>query len=231
MVRFCWIGMLLGLLLALPTMAAEKAKTVSNMTITHTTPLLHIEVQYPELGIRSVDEDIAEWARQMVETFKQDYAETERPEGAPDTPYALNVEYTVLRPSASALSLVWEVSDYTGGAHGNLYISTVNYAMPKGQVLELENVFGEPEQAVDIFSTVCRQQLAAVLGDMRVEDMLKEGTEPKAENFANMALTPTGVRIYFSPYEVAPWAAGPQQVDIALDLLRKAGPQLALWGK
>ncbi|MFR5645408.1 MAG: RsiV family protein [Bilophila wadsworthia] len=54
---------------------------------------------------------------------------------------------------------------------------------------------------------------------------------PEAENFSSFALTPEGIRIFFQPYQVAPWAAGSQVVDIPLDALADAGPRLSLWGK
>ena len=63
------------------------------------------------------------------------------------------------------------------------------------------------------------------------DDMLRSGTAPEAENFSSFALTPEGIRIFFQPYQVAPWAAGPQVVDIPLDALADAGPRLSLWGK
>lgn len=231
MVRFCWIGMLFCLMLAPLAMAAGKAETVRNMTISETTPSLQIEVRYPVLGIKAVDDDIQDWAKQLVTSFKDDFTEESRAvEGTP-TPYSLNVNYTVLRPSPAAVSVVWEIGSYTGGAHGSLYLSTANYTVPQGQVIEFAEVFGKPEVALETLSTICYRQLGEQLGDLRVDDMLREGTAPRLENFANIALLPTGVRIYFSPYEVAPWAAGLQQVDIPLEQLRTAEPRLSLWGR
>ena len=46
-----------------------------------------------------------------------------------------------------------------------------------------------------------------------------KGYTPEAENFSSFALTPEGIRIFFQPYQVAPWAAGSQVVDIPLDAL------------
>jgi hypothetical protein len=51
------------------------------------------------------------------------------------------------------------------------------------------------------------------------------------ENFASLTLIPSGIRINFQPYQVAPWAAGAQRVDIPLDELRPARPLLLLWGQ
>ena len=51
------------------------------------------------------------------------------------------------------------------------------------------------------------------------------------DNFANIALIPGGVRVYFQPYQVAPWSAGTQIVDIPLEKLKDARPLMDLWGR
>ena len=61
--------------------------------------------------------------------------------------------------------------------------------------------------------------------------MIQEGTTPDAENFSRFSLTPAGIRFYFPPYQVAPWAAGMQPVDIPLAELAPARPQLDLWAR
>ena len=69
------------------------------------------------------------------------------------------------------------------------------------------------------------------LGGGRVDSMIHDGTEPLADNFSALALVPGGVRVYFQPYQVAPWAAGTQRVFIPLEKLAPAGPLHLLWGE
>ena len=84
--------------------------------------------------------------------------------------------------------------------------------------------FLKPKVEVSYLTENCPVQKA-------IDDMLRSGTAPEAENFSSFALTPEGIRIFFQPYQVAPWAAGSQVVDIPLDALADAGPRLSLWGK
>ena len=63
----------------------------------------------------------------------------------------------------------------------------------------------------------------------RPAQMLKDGTEPLVENFSSLTLTPEGICINFQPYQVAPWAAGPQRVDMPLAELAAAGPEARIW--
>ena len=76
-----------------------------------------------------------------------------------------------------------------------------------------------------------RQELARRFGAGRPAQMLKDGTEPLVENFSSLTLTPEGICINFQPYQVAPWAAGVQKVNMPLEELLQARPLLALWGR
>jgi hypothetical protein len=63
---------------------------------------------------------------------------------------------------------------------------------------------------------------------MSDENWLADGTSPDRENFLAIVLEPTGFRVFFSPYQVAAYAAGPFEVVIPyaalVDDLNLAGP-------
>ena len=194
--------------LAIPTYA--NALNERDAVVSRQTGKLQIRVHYPITGNARVDADVADWAHQAVDTFQNTYGEE------PDlgVPYELETTYSTTRSTPSVLSIVWKTASYTGGAHGNLY-----------------DVFENLDTALDVMSRYCTKALTKSLGDMYNDDMLRSGTAPEAENFSSFALTPEGIRIFFQPYQVAPWAAGSQVVDIPLDALADAGPRLSLWGK
>lgn len=201
-----------------------------------------IDVRYPRLGQAAVDDDLARWAAHVVAAFRQGLAEPDdaaRPATGTSDPNAhhfvneLKVTYEVTRASARAeraVTVVFNVWTYTGGAHGNLDIITLSYDTASGTRLTLESLFADTEGALALLAAYCYDELAESLGDARVEDMLRGGTSPDADNYASLALTPEGLRVYFPPYQVAPWSAGPQQVDVPLGVLIDAGPKLELWG-
>ena len=213
------------LALALPAHAA--ALTERDAVISRQNDKIQIRVHYPETGNAKVDADVAEWARQLVDTFQTTYGEE------PDlsVPYELESTYSTTHASPSVLSIIWKTASYTGGAHGNLEISTTTYDMKTGSLIDLYDVFGNLDIALDQMGRYSAKVLARSLGDMYNEDMLRSGTAPEAENFSAFALIPAGIRIFFQPYQVAPWAAGPQTVDIPLDALPGSDPRLSLWGK
>lgn len=63
------------------------------------------------------------------------------------------------------------------------------------------------------------------------DEMLMAGTEPVEDNFRTFIVIPSGIRLHFQPYQVAPWAAGPQTVDVSLDELQAAQTQPGILGR
>lgn len=195
-----------------------------------TTPLsLKVAVHFPELGLPAIDAQVAHWATNMATNFQENVTK----EAAPDdnTKYELQGNYTVSRPSPAAVSITYEVWTYTGGAHGNRDIITLNFDTEHGEYLALENIFADTEQALELMSTYCYSVLSAELGTDSSGTMLKSGTSPDTENFSALTLLPAGVIVHFQPYQVAPWSSGPQKVSMSLEDLADAKPHLELWGR
>ena len=63
---------------------------------------------------------------------------------------------------------------------------------------------------------------------MLMEDMLKDGASPRADNYRACAITKKGLWITFDPYQVAAFAAGPQHVLVPYsalkDIMKPDGP-------
>lgn len=194
-----------------------------------------INISYPSVGSKEIDSDIRHWVTGIATTFEQSCSngsfgtgstlDGERP------PFELWGSYSVTAPSPAGLSITFEVWTYTGGAHGNLDVMTLNYSLLTGQRLGLVDLFEDPDLALNLMSTWAYKELSRRLGGMRQEQMLRTGLTPVPENFASLTLTPQGVRINFQPYQVAPWAAGAQKVDMPLEQLLPASPLLRLWGR
>ncbi|KAF5066757.1 hypothetical protein DSECCO2_260520 [anaerobic digester metagenome] len=190
-----------------------------------------INLSYPSLGIRAVDANIREWATGIANAFEETfnspglYPDENRP--VPE----LWCSYSLSHPSDKALSITFEVWTYTGGAQGNLDIMTLNYSLLTGQRLGLVDIFEDPDAALAIMSAWSRRELFQRLGGMRQEQYLRTGLNPVPENFASLTLTPSGIRINFQPYQVAPGMAGAQKVEIPIEELQPAHPLMLLWGK
>ena len=182
-----------------------------------------VSLAYPAFGIDTVDEDIRLWVESIAATFEREltagFGNSEDLEK-----YELSCSYEVSRPSADAVSVLFEIWTYTGGAHGNLDLITLNYSFITGQRLTLVDIFEDVDKALALMSATSRDVLMRRLGGGVGEQMILDGTEPDVNNFSSLSLDPDGVRIHFQPYQVAPWAAGAQSVSMPLEQLAPARP-------
>ena len=218
-----------------------------------------IHINYPSLGYRNIDADIRAWVETLAATF-QTHLDTEVLSSAseienqdnilepflqdddlnsevaakglsPNNDFELWGTYSISRPSDAAVSITYELWNYTKDNSANLDILTLNYNLLNGQRLNFVDIFEKPDLALQLMSAWSRNQLSGRLGEGSRLSMLKSGTEPILDNFSSLTLTPEGVCINFQPWQVAPWAAGIQKVDMPLNELIEAEPLLALWGK
>lgn len=195
-----------------------------------------IAIAYPVIGHAAVDADVRRWVASIADTFETEMASLfETSEALGETQdvsrYALQGSYTVLRPSQEAVSLVFEIWTYTGGAHGNLDIITLNYSLISGQRLNFVDIFEDVDKALSLLSGHARKALSRRLAGGRMDQWILDGTAQDVNNFSSIGLTRQGVRVYFQPYQVAAWAAGAQEVDIPLEELLPAKPFLTLWNR
>lgn len=204
-----------------------------------------IHIDYPSVGAPAVDADIRTWVTGIADAFtahldlsRQPLADAGAADGgdadagtAERPAFELWGSYSISRPSDAAVSITFEIWNYTGASHGNLDILTLNYSLLTGQRLAFMDLFEKPEIALELMSAWSRKELGPRLGASTRSRMLEAGTAPLVENFSSLTLTPQGVCINFQPFQVAPWAAGVQKVEMPLEALLPAAPLLALWGR
>lgn len=191
-----------------------------------------VSLYYPVLHQTAVDEAIRRWATDVADAYEKEVGKADGPDGEKPSSYGmwdLTGLFELTRPSEGVVSVTFSVYSYTGGAHGNLEITCLNYDLRTGRRLDLADLFKDPEKALQLMSAWSQKELARSLGEDTDEDMIRDGVAPDLRNFANLTLTPQGLRIEFQPYQVAPWAAGPQRVDMPLAELAAAGPEARIW--
>ena len=200
-----------------------------NATIVKSSDSLSIDVHYPVFGKEPIDQDIALWAHRVVETFTKGLGDEHA--NLRLTRNELQARYTVSYASPRSLTVTYEIWTYTGGIHGNNDIITLSYDAESGQQLLFEDLVAAVDTALKRLDAYCSKSLRSTLGEDLDEDMLTSGTAPELDNYSSFSLFPAGLRIHFQPYQVAPFVAGAQRVDVPLEILLEAGPRLELWGK
>lgn len=217
-----------------------------------------VHINYPSLGNPLIDADIRHWVEGLAQAFEnhldlqssvqfapgesleqeagpflQDndlYSDFSVSSGVQDKSFELWGDYSISRPSQSAVSITYELWNYTGQPQGNLDVLTLNYNLHNGQRLGLVDIFENPDRALELMSEWSRKTLETRLGNLR-RPMLELGTEPLVENFSSLTLVPDGICINFQPLQVAPLEAGIQKVVMPLEALLPASPLLSLWDR
>lgn len=136
----------------------------------------------------------------------------------------LYMDYEVTYNTSGLISVIYNVSYYFGGAaHPGYYSRTLNYLVDEGRILTLADLFQPGANYLDLLAQYS-------IDELRSRDVLawEDGALPTEENYRNWNLTPQGLLITFDEYQVAPHAAGPQEVIIPYatlqPILRENGP-------
>jgi len=133
--------------------------------------------------------------------------------------FFLSMAHDEYRFSNDIVSLVFTVSDYTGGAHPNSYYQTFTFDLAQERLLTLDDLFVDGVVALSVIFPIVQQDLTERLGDMADASWIEQGTGVVPENYRNFAITPDELIFFFPPYQVAAYAAGPFEVHIPLSAI------------
>ncbi len=139
-----------------------------------------------------------------------DEIEAWRVANMPDIRSTLDSTYSVSYNENSLVSIQFEYYSYVAGAaHPISYTKTLTYDMLSRQEIQLQDLFIADSDWLTTLSTYSSN-------DLNTREVLQfaEGAQPLMENFSRWVITPEGLKFFFDTYQVAPYAAGPQQVLI-----------------
>ena len=190
-----------------------------------------IDAEYPEIQGDSRFDGFNREARSLVTkdvgAFKA--AETSD-EFTDDTTPAetlnstLDVRYEVRYATDNLISIEFTESSYSrGAAHGNSLTTVLNYDVKNNRKLALSDLFSA-KNYLSAIANYCmkdlRDRAKSDSDSMIDEDMMKSGASAHADNYRAVAITKKGLWVTFDPYQVAPYAAGPQYVLVPYSALK-----------
>ncbi len=161
-------------------------------------------------GVAGFNAALDESVRLDVETFLLNVADLYAPN--PDNNGSFQtIGYIVSTANPRLISLFVDVSGYIeGAAHPYGYAYAFNYDLGENRQLDLADVFAQGADYLPLLAEISVAQLAPELGDA----FFSIGAEPRAENYQNWNLGRDRLILRFNAYEVGPYAAGPQLVQI-----------------
>ena len=191
---------------------------------------------YPELtgvnspGAQGFNALVKNSVVKMNDAFRKDVAEMTA-EDVKNLPGGVglsnDVSYDVLLVTNDLISI--SIMDYTfmGGAHGGTSSNPINYDLKNNRELKLADIFEPGSNYLKIISDYAIADLKPRVGDMSDDEWLSKGAAPEVDNYRSWNLTRKGLMVTFDQYQVAAYAAGPQQVIVPYSklqsVLRKDG--------
>jgi peptidoglycan-N-acetylglucosamine deacetylase len=179
----------------------------------HTTELIEestdnitLKVEYPITKNRKFNRMIKDFVMTRVNDFKETIGEEQISENWKNGFY---ISFESFSYSQDIRSYKFTVTEYTGGAHDNMYFETFTFDFAKKKAIAFRDLFQEEHNPLWTLVPLTQEQLAKTVGDNR---MMQMGTEENFENYKYFAVTANELVLFFPPYQVAPWAAGPQTV-------------------
>lgn len=116
-------------------------------------------------------------------------------------------------------STMLTISTYWGGAHPNTALETWTYRADTGEILKFHSLFQPEHNPLETIFPIVKTQLMEKTPGI-TEEWVTEGTgKTEFEKYEDFVLDGDTLVVNFEPYQVAPYAAGPQQVRIPLKTL------------
>ncbi|HEX8921938.1 MAG TPA: DUF3298 domain-containing protein [Pyrinomonadaceae bacterium] len=206
---------------------------------------LDLAAEYPELTgaanaagfnqlVKSrVTKELADFRKQMMSLSAEDLKML--PAGVNNY---IEISYNIEYADNNLISVSFLEGTFGGGVHPNYNYFTITYDLKNGREIKLSELFKPGAnylKAVSDYATRDLQGRKMPDSDENMglaQDIFAEGATAKAENYRNWNLTKKGLMFTFDPYQVGPYAAGPQTVIVPyaeLKAIARSGGPLELF--
>lgn len=201
-----------------------------------------IDAQYPQLSVTAdplanskpatptfdkFNETVRSSVMKKIAEFKKDMATSREDDSGPETMgSSIDIGYTIELAQDDLISVDFSVgSYYHGAAHPNSYSETINYDLKNGKQLKLSDLFKPGSKYLQLISAYAISDLKKQSKEKSADGLLDDasiesGAGPTPKNYGSWTITKKGLGINFDPYQVGPYAAGPQYVLIPYAALK-----------
>jgi hypothetical protein len=182
-------------------------------------PLYEMHAQVPRLdrpNARNFNKIVRSIVDLELSNFKKNFDDWNIPPEMANRTSFMWIGYDVPLLTPEIISIRYQVDYYmAGAAHPNHNFKVLNYDLGKDKKILFTDLFKDPKAALVSLSKLSKVSLSKP--DF---PLFEEGFIPKPENYKNWNLTKDHLRLSFDPYDVAPYAAGAQEVLIPYTEIR-----------
>lgn len=147
---------------------------------------------------------LEERLQRFVDEFAE-HKEDMKAFGLPSTNWSFELRVQILLNNPQLLTLYVHQLEYTGGAHANTWTSYLNYAIPTGQLLTLDDLLKEGEQ--DQFEQLAQHAFIRQLQGSTLSEPLSllDSSAFVVPTLFEMKLN--GVQFHYRPYDLGSFAS------------------------
>ena len=174
-----------------------------------------------------ISRKVSDFKKEMTPSAEDELAPDENPVIDDSLGSDITVNYELALAKDDLIAIQFTVSSYSAGAaHPNSYTEVVNFDLKNGKLLKLADLFLPGSKYLETLSNFCIQELkkqAKAQGDYAAmdDDWIKRGAGAELTNYDNWTITKKGMGITFDPYQVAAYAAGPQNVLVPYSAVKE----------
>jgi hypothetical protein len=183
----------------------EQTGKSPDYTLKAQTPFLQ---RSEDLRVTNFNNEMVLLTQEEIAKFRDNLVQITPIPGSPGSAY--DQTYKLLSSPGNLLSFKFEIYIYIEGApHPNTYSRTVTYDLEAGSDVRLEQLFLSGSNYLETIANYCIAQLRS--RNIGFDEGFSSGAQPLPENYGSWNVTPAGLLITFDSYQVAAYAAGPQE--------------------
>jgi len=167
-----------------------------------------LDINYPQTGLKEIDENILFQVFTYVNNFKQ-AVRVPSPSSAKKT---LNISYSTIYNDDNLLSFKFVNDQYMGEKDSSHIIWTKNFVIS----LQEEIAFKDMLTNFDVLKLLSQYAIEEYKDQNPDEELVLSGFEPKRENFLSFALADTSIIVYFDKSKTL---AEDFEINVAFDKL------------
>ena len=173
--------------------------------------------------LKALNQSALDDQKSVIDENKE-YAEQEYASNPDMVEYTFDRDILVARSDETVLSMAVMESSYLGGTHSFCATIGRTYDTQTGKELSLKDVVSDYDGIYEYVKTQLEENYDQSMFFEDYQDTLQKMFYDESGDYGTVqwTISQTGLSIYFNQYDLAPYAAGSQQVDISF----KAQPQL-----
>ena len=185
----------------------NKQNTKNKYNINHNDN--NITINYPSTNYPKINTLIKEYLDTNINTFKNITLDKTK------TTYYLIINYKEYHYH-NLISYIFFSESFTGGAHPNHLIKTFVYNINNNSFITIDTLKKNNTNILNKISNYTYKNLSnkQIFQNQEINNMLKDGTLPTANNFKHILFTSNGLLIYFERYQIAPYYYGDYSIKI-----------------